>query len=391
MESNDHIESAMTLSRVEQNDHDLTNLKVSNMGHFAREGMGNYWPNDSDDLARLCDAIGANTNLQKLDIRSARELADMAANNGTFFEGLKRNSSTNELWLAGYDLSTGMGHDILNGFVVNNSNLRAIGLNTCTLENGGTAVLLASAVSSCTNLNSIKLNGYYDNDDDILGEFISGIRGLHQLRTLDLHWNNFGRASCEALATLLQDPNGNLTWIGLEKNRTIDDNCATVLTNSLKVNCKLESLCFSFSSNNIAITDNGWDAFSQVLCNTSNVNATYLSNHTLNNLGRKVNLPVNLTSLLELNSGIDKRQVAVQKILRHHTHLDMEPFLEWDLKVLPLAVSWFDRARVYAQNDESNVDARKLSAIYQFARALPIMFVPLHNKATAKGKISAIN
>jgi len=339
----------MTLSRLEQNDPTLTHLNVS-----VGPG-GNYWPKDSADLARLGHAIGANTYLRRLDldIRSARALAlaDMAANNGTFFEGLKRNSSTNELWLAGYDLSTGMGHDILNGFVVNNSNLRAIGLNTCTLENGGTAVLLASAVSSCTNLNSIKLNGYYDNDDDILGEFISGIRGLHQLRTLDLHWNNFGRASCEALATLLQDPNGNLTWIGLEKNRTIDDNCATVLTNSLKVNCKLESLCFSFSSNNIAITDNGWDAFSQVLCNTSNVNATYLSNHTLNNLGRKVNLPVNLTSLLELNSGIDKRQVAVQKILRHHTHLDMEPFLEWDLKVLPIAVSWVDRARDDDQND----------------------------------------
>ena len=54
--------SAMVLSRVEQNDPDLTNLKVSNMGHFTREGMGNYWPNDSDNLARLCDAIGANTN-----------------------------------------------------------------------------------------------------------------------------------------------------------------------------------------------------------------------------------------------------------------------------------------------------------------------------------------
>jgi len=80
------------------------------------------------------------------------------------------------------------------------------------------------------------------------------------------------------------------------------------------------------------------------------VNATSLSNHTLKNL-EVVNLPNNLSSLLELYHGTNKNQVATQKILRHHTHLDMEPFLEWDLKVLPIAVSWVDRARDDDQND----------------------------------------
>jgi len=58
----------------------------------------------------------------------------------------------------------------------------------------------------------------------------------------------------------------------------------------------------------------------------------------------------------------------------------MEPFLEWDLKVMLLAVNWFGRARAYAENDESTIDTRKLSAIYHFARALPMMFVPPPNK-----------
>ena len=39
-----------------------------------------------------------------------------------------------------------------------------------------------------------------------------------------------------------------------------------------------------------------------------------------------------------------------------------------------------------AQNDEVNVDSKKLSAIYQFARALPMMFVPSANKVTGKRK-----
>mmetsp|Transcript_27748 Transcript_27748/g.48026 ORF Transcript_27748/g.48026 Transcript_27748/m.48026 type:complete len:394 (+) Transcript_27748:523-1704(+) len=388
--------SPIKLSRVQRNDPTLTELDLAYIGGFTPEKVGDYLINDSTDLTMFGEAIGTNTNLRRLIISTmcvAQEFADMAANNGAFFEGFKRSTSIRELCLERCDFSGGMGRDILNGFVANNSNITGIGLKECALGNGGATILL-SAVTRCTNLEDIMLAGC-DIDDDILVGFVQGIRGLHQLRTLDLHWNNFGRASCEALATLLQDPNGNLTWIGLEKNRTIDDNCATVLTNSLKVNCKLESLCFSFSSNNIAITDNGWDAFSQVLCNTSNVNATYLSNHTPNNLNVG-NLTTNLLSLLELNGGTNNNQIATQKILRHHTHLDMEPFLEWDLKVLPLAVSWFDRRlfpkpRGYSQNNKSNVDAKKLSTIYQFVIALPMMFVPPPSKETNKRKIGEVS
>ena len=225
-------------------------------------------------------------------------------------------------------------------------------------------------------------------DDDILVEFISGIRGPHQLRTLDLSWNTFGLAGCEALATLLRDPSCNLTWLDLEGNNRIDDSCAAILAHSLKGNRRLYSLGLS---ENGAITENGWDAFSQVLCNTSSVNDTYLSNHTLRDLG-EFDLPISPSSLLELNCGADKKQVAVQKILRHHAHLDMEPFLEWDLKVLPLAVSWFDRARnSVPENSGAHVGAKKLSAVYQFVKALPMMFVPSQNKATKKRKVGEVN
>eukprot|EP00579_Thalassiosira_antarctica_P012063 CAMPEP_0201926548 /NCGR_PEP_ID=MMETSP0903-20130614/16450_1 /ASSEMBLY_ACC=CAM_ASM_000552 /TAXON_ID=420261 /ORGANISM="Thalassiosira antarctica, Strain CCMP982" /LENGTH=114 /DNA_ID=CAMNT_0048464463 /DNA_START=114 /DNA_END=455 /DNA_ORIENTATION=+ len=110
-----HIEtSAMTLSRVEQNDPALKELTVSNAGGFGT--IFYYWPNNSADLARLGDAIGNNMNLRRLDIHNARALADMAANDGSFFEGLKRNTSIYHLYLASCDLSGGMGRDILNGF-----------------------------------------------------------------------------------------------------------------------------------------------------------------------------------------------------------------------------------------------------------------------------------
>eukprot|EP00579_Thalassiosira_antarctica_P002902 CAMPEP_0201877290 /NCGR_PEP_ID=MMETSP0902-20130614/8745_1 /ASSEMBLY_ACC=CAM_ASM_000551 /TAXON_ID=420261 /ORGANISM="Thalassiosira antarctica, Strain CCMP982" /LENGTH=383 /DNA_ID=CAMNT_0048404717 /DNA_START=500 /DNA_END=1651 /DNA_ORIENTATION=- len=378
--------SPIKLSRVQRNDPTLTELDLAYIGGFTPEKVGDYLINDSTDLTMFGEAIGTNTNLRRLIISTmcvAQEFADMAANNGAFFEGFKRSTSIRELCLERCDFSGGMGRDILNGFVANNCHVRRIQLMCCTLGNGW-AGILASAVSGCTNVNNIMLSSC-NVDDDILVEFVSGIRGLDQLDLLVLSHNNFGRAGCEALATLLKDPTCNLTCLTLIDNNRVDDNCATILANSLKGNNKLKSLHLY---RNGAITENGPEAFSQVLCNTPSVNDTFLSNHTLQNLGG-VNLPTNVTSLLELNiSGIDEEQVAIEKILRHHTHLDMEPFVEWDLKVLPLAISWFDRARDYAQNNESNIDARKLSAIYQFAKAKPLMIVPPQRKATNKRKMS---
>ena len=85
-------------------------------------------------------------------------------------------------------------------------------------------------------------------------------------------------------------------------------------------------------------------------------------------------MPSDINSSLDLNSSSeDKRQVATRKILQHHQHFDMQPFFEWDLKVLPLAVAWFDRARSI-DADEERVDKHKLGAIYQFIRAMPEVF-----------------
>lgn len=63
----------------------------------------------------------------------------------------------------------------------------------------------------------------------------------------------------------------------------------------------------------------------------------------------------------------------------------MEPFLEWDLKVLPVAVRWLHRAMAHVRDDQVyNVDLKKLSAIYQFARAEPMMFVASASKGSER-------
>ncbi|KAL9188744.1 hypothetical protein ACHAXT_007122 [Thalassiosira profunda] len=150
------------------------------------------------------------------------------------------------------------------------------------------------------------------------------------------------------------------------------DSFAEAIAHYLRGNSRLT--CLGFYHDTGSITDKGWAAFSSLLCDTSSVDNTYHANHTLKHMrfylyDPEFHLPETLSSLLALNRDQDKKRVAVKKILRYHSKLDMEPFLEWDLKVLPVAVAWFDRARGYAGNEEGNVDAKKLSSIYQFARS----------------------
>ena len=148
--------------------------------------------------------------------------------------------------------------------------------------------------------------------------------------------------------------------------------------------------------------------FCTVLCNTSSVNDTYHSNHTLEELvlsyeqeGQHAD---HLSSIMRLNKGTNKSHVAMKKILKYHPNMDMEPLFEWDadgeqtLKALPFVIDWLDKAKdVVADEDmlsdsededdeEDNsvsddydycVDERKLSAIFQLAKAMPLLFVPI--------------
>ena len=113
-----------------------------------------------------------------------------------------------------------------------------------------------------------------------------------------------------------------------------------------------------------------------------------------------------LLSLLKLNrGGASKADIAVKNILKHYPDMDMEPMFEWDaeegernLKALPYVVDWFERAESVVKYDWSAynkelynepaqetvpedveeeqfiVEKRKLDAINQFARAMPLLF-----------------
>ena len=75
----------------------------------------------------------------------------------------------------------------------------------------------------------------------------------------------------------------------------------------------------------------------------------------------------------------------MKKILKFHPNIDMVPFFDWDseddqtLKALPHVIAWYDKAQVAVANDEEdvyNINQRRLAALFQFAKAMPMLFVP---------------
>ena len=236
--------------------------------------------------------------------------------------------------------------------------------------------------------------------DEQLLPMVEAIRGHRSLETLRLNYNRIGNVGCETVAALLHDPSCNLQTLDIHHNQ-IGNEGAIAIANSLVNNNKLQEL--NLSGNQIDNQHIVKDAFSRVLCDTSSLNATHSSNHRLSGLFGSVEeeerMGDPLVSLLRLNEKTNKSYVAIKKILKYHPNIDMEPLFELgskderNLMALPYLVDWFDRAeeavemtRNYLRQREGyNTKERKLSAIYQFVLAMPLMFIPSpHTKTDDK-------
>ena len=375
---------------------DLTLVGSNNYG----VAYGDFYSDNSDDYSTLGAAIANNTHLFSLTINLSNRIPLGVTNRG-FFNGLTRNSSIRnlELYCNRRNIAEGVGQEILKVYQENNNQLTVLGIYDADLQNGPGDRVIVDTLRSCKNLQRITLKACNITDEQLL-PIVDAMRGHQQLDELTFYDNNIGNGGCDAIATLLIDPNCNLHTLDLW-GVNITDEGAIIIANSLVNNTQLQEL--DLRSNAIgAIDQSVEDAFSRVLCNTSSINSTFLSNHTLEKLFL-VDIPdengQRLASLLIMNEETNKRHVAIKKILKHHPNIDMDPMFEWDaegeqsLKALPYVLDWFDRAKGVFVNDDDSSDSddnssdsgnnevggyyitkQKLSALFAFALAMPLLF-----------------
>ena len=301
------------------------------------------------------------------------------------------------------------------------TSLKTLGLGDISIGNEGLSALVAALSNS--NCSSLEILDLSENDFSLAA---AGLRSLSDwLQTAVLNLNQLRLRECdindEGLQALCVGATNHCKDLDLSENDSITPLGLRYLSTSLQsVSCRLENLYLCFMNigddgaellarglisnkslrclhfrgeyeDDISITRAGWSTFSAVLCDTSTVNNTYLSNHTVQELWNEYHhadedFDIDEEIVLYLRLNKEHPQYAARcKILMNHTHLDMVPFLRWGLKFLPLAVGWFESAKpcttlsIYEDDlsrqvlDESEevYQSRVLTVLYEFVRGVP--------------------
>ncbi len=132
-----------------------------------------------------------------------------------------------------------------------------------------------------------------------------------------------------------------------DEDNFITDDVALDLFAALANNTCLQVL----DIDQVTLSSSSLEALARVLCDKTTIANTWQSNHTLTkfNCGWWVEFPTELDSLLEMNKGKDKAEVARKKILLY-SGLDEETvchvFAPMATTVLPTAIEWIGRDRL---------------------------------------------
>ena len=230
---------------------------------------------------------------------------------------------------------------------------------------------LGTVVQRTRSMHRLSLRGCSLTDEG-LQSFVDGVANFCSLRELDLSHNRSITANgLASLSLLLQAEHCALRTLCLYGIHLGDDEVAALANGLIRNKSLIELTCFRRDS---GITARGWAAFSKLLCDTSSVNNTYLSNHTLLATGLH-DTPQHITECLRLNRN---HAPAICKILHCHPDIDITPLLQFDLLCLPLVLEWFEKARLHLDEVNESSEAfhcRELSAVYNFVRGMPLLAV----------------
>jgi len=189
---------------------------------------------------------------------------------------------------------------------------------------------------------------------------------------INLSDNNIGRDGCAILADLLKEEGSPLKCLKLKQNE-IDDTCISLLVDGLRNNNTLTTLDISLNSR---ITSTGWKYLLDLVCNITDINSTYQSNHTIEDFGASPprDLSHNLKHILWLNEQYSAS--ADKKIWYAHFKakvFHLAPFLDMDVEIMPYVMAWF------AADHETDFSKRRdgIRAFYHFIRNhwdIPVLF-----------------
>lgn len=287
-------------------------------------------------------------------------------------------------------------------FLNNNEILESVSFQECNLDDEHLASI-AHALSQAKSLKSLNLseaNGdithvgwkrlatYLQHDStleelDLTGNSIDNVSvvtlanslaGSTTLKTLNLDCNSISATGCKSISAILRNPNSALDTLSLGATN-IDDNCLIYIAEALKGNSTLEKLDLSPMDSN-SITQDGWNVLSHALNTGPNIESTFNSNHSLQDLGFVFDedlLPSHLVASLDINMIADKSQAARLKIIKSfflNGIMDEYDFIRMDSNIIHHAIAWLGRGSTGMQS----YDRKVKSLLYKLVQGvLPVL------------------
>ncbi len=373
------------------------------LGHFIGQCTSlttlEIWdfPGDADQINKFIEGLNHNRSIRALRIDHDRgdemleKLSNFFINNKRIdilelrnfdigHESARKLASTicdvplKDLSLCGNELSIEGFEEIVIAASSMRARIKSLRVECNNVGQVGCTTLLRSGV-----LNKLKDLDLEDNsiDDNSLQTLAAGLVNNTTLEELSLGGNPSITANgLRYLIPYLQSESCSLSSFFLYRIN-FGDAGAAALVHGLGKNESLKRLWFNPAT--CGMSSAGWQSFATLLCDTSSINNTYKSNHTIELIGESCNVgsPINqvhelVRDLLRMNGNAYSRDIAKCKILLYHRDLDVEPVFKWDLKFLPLMISWFGKIHECDMLPSIfNTRCSELSMVYKFIRGMP--------------------
>ena len=366
--------NAATLSLIHENNHNLSVLFL--LCDSIIEDWS-YCVEHLRDILCLALLMRNNTKINILGI--CDDMLDCGDLMAHFFRTLEGNNSIRKLTVLSATLTdsseTLSNFDNLASFIKSHKPLAEIEFASSDMPVEAWNAL-PRTLEECAgrSLHLFKLSGCNIGDEQ-LGRIVTALSAHQQLEVLGLQLHaphgSTNRATHLALATGLKTGFSNLKTLELDSHLA---NVVEAITNGSKIEHLI--LHRDFFEN----THEGWQVLKKLLCDTSSINKTFFSNHSVHKISAPLVLlqvPSDIQILLDLNRLVNKNDVSKMKIVQHHSDFDLSNLFQWDLKALPLILEWLQAANNLAGDNNVRIDCsrRKLSTLYQYARKMPSSFV----------------
>ena len=337
--------------------------------------------NDNDAARELAHGISQNNTIEILELEELTASEDVA---NLMISCLSNTSSLKTFKL--FDGYNGHVTDnvmmSLADTLVNSSTLEELEITNCTAVSSIGWLGLSRALGSPrSSLKKLKL---WDTpiDDTVIFAFGNDLSRNASLEVLIIKCDEdrpiITSEGWLAFSRLLGSNLSNLREIDISLVNDINTDAIIIFINELSGN-ENSLLKYFFLPRPLDPTDDIWHPIVNLLCNTSSIDATWSSNHTLCDLGHfvaeesdqdsddedsdifNIGMPQEVLDLLEMNENEDKKQVARRKVIKHHfsEDFDLSALIGSDQRLIPRKISWFGR------------DALGLSVVFSIMRKLP--------------------